>query len=609
MSYRMDAWDFVDQQDSSPLFNGRIPAEIRTLIFEFTLAGSTVPALDRPVRHAFFARDDHEKLDDEANMETSPAGQADDQTEDEGAVQTSDSSEDRPAPAVQMPPASFLFRSRDVTSGWDWLRPGFSGHRKVHTALLRTCRRVYMETYRLPSQGSKIFYTARGPPWCSQSPNEYLSGLAPEAARHIRNLHIFLEPSFLDSELVDLVTGMQKTLRRFGRNRLPRNALPIPQPQTLNLPPFFTAHYHSLNIPPQAPAINPPPVGLLYQIPLPGNPSQMLNVYQHPPLGPGNPQGSPWEPYEPQDTDPAAVMRAWHLTEHLTSLRIYMRRTDWPSWEHNAPLVISPFVVSPYPTTPRRMRASMRDSFEADQKVEPQLRYLSPSIFREWGCWGLLFLQMPKLQTLSIDFETSEDKKSEMETIVDWAHQHWRFPVLRRLAGDSRDPFSRESLRRGRFVRPVSLASWSEDLETLTAADEPVQKTSWRGLPYHFAEQCPVCNVKWDTPNGTPDCAECNKKHRLTSLGKGPQLLVWTVNWTRKVPPKDPEAGANTGESSREPEDQLRPGRVPDPREDGAPANSEGIESHILAMLPEDAQHGTRRQRELDELMNREVVL
>ncbi|KAJ0113941.1 hypothetical protein J7T55_010185 [Diaporthe amygdali] len=458
MSYRMDAWDFVDQQDSSPLFNGRIPAEIRTLIFEFTLAESTVPALDRPVPHAFFARDDHEKLDDEANMETSPAGQADDQTEDEGAVQTSDSSEDRPAPAVQMPPASFLFRSRDVTSGWDWLRPGFSGHRKVHTALLRTCRRVYMETYQLPSQGSKIFYTAKGPTWCSQSPNEYLSGLAPEAARHIRNLHIFLEPSFFDSELVDLVT-------------------------------------------------------------------------------------------------------------------------DWPSWEHNAPLVISPFVVSPYPTTPRRMRASMRDSFEADQK------------------------------TLSIDFETSEDKKSEMETIVDWAHQHWRFPVLRRLAGDSRDPFSRESLRRGRFVRPVSLASWSEDLETLTAADEPVQKTSWRGLPYHFAEQCPVCNVKWDTPNGTPDCAECNKKHRLTSLGKGPQLLVWTVNWTRKVPPKDPEARANTGESSREPEDQLRPGRVPDPREDGAPANSEGIESHIPAMLPEDAQHGTRRQRELDELMNREVVL
>lgn len=41
-------WEFVNPQDSSPLFNGRIPAEIRNVVFEFALAEFVAPALDRP---------------------------------------------------------------------------------------------------------------------------------------------------------------------------------------------------------------------------------------------------------------------------------------------------------------------------------------------------------------------------------------------------------------------------------------------------------------------------------------------------------------------------------------------------------------------------------
>lgn len=573
MSHRMESWDFVDQQGSSPLFNGRIPAEIRTLIFQFTLAESTVPALDRPVQHAFFSRDDHEKLDDEPNLETGPAAQAVDEMGDEDSAQTSNV-EDGQAPAVQMPPASFLSPYKHHSSGWDWLRPGYAGRRKIHTALLKTCRQVYLETYDLPCQGSKIFYNARGPGWCPQSPKGYFSGLAPEAARHIRNLQFFLQMYFLESSLMDMVTGIHRVFGR--RRRLPLMPGNAQAPQPL--------------VPPAPINLNPP-----------GNPPFQLPVYLHPPTH--------LLPSIPLVSDPSEIgpMRAWRVTEHVTSLRIYLRRTDWWNWENNAPLVISPFNSPASRPTLQHMQDSMRASFEADQQLEPQLRSSSPSIIRQWRCWGLLFLRMTNLQTLSIDFETSEDKKSEMETIVDWAQQHWRFPVLRRLSGDARDPFTVEQLRSKGHECPVDLAPWSQDLDVFTAADQPVQKTSWRGLPHHFADQCSGCSTNWSVSDETGDCAVCNKKHKLKSLGKGPQLLVWSVNWTRKKLPRVAEE-TNVAEGSQEPSSQPQPSMVPGRQQDSARPSDVGTESHVLSMLPEDAQHRSRRRRELYELMNREVV-
>ncbi|KAI3401324.1 hypothetical protein diail_11407 [Diaporthe ilicicola] len=582
MSHRMESWDFVHKQDSSPLFNGHIPAEIRTLIFEFALAESVVPAPDRPIQHAFFSRDDHGKLDDEPVMETGPADETDDQRGDEDGGQTPDV-EDGPAPAVQMPPTSFLFPSNRASPGWDWVRPGYTGQRQIQIALLKTCRRVYLETYKLPWQGNKIFYNARGPSWCPDNPKEYISGLAPEAARHIRNLQFFLQMWFLERPLLDMVTGINRVLRR-------RTGLPLvvnaQAPQPL-VPPV-----------PNNPAVQPHPLNPH----TPGNPTLPPFVYRHPRAIPSV--------SDPTEFGP---MRAWRLTEHITSLRIYLRRTDWWQWESNAPLVISPF-NSPGPQVPgtrpslREMQDSMRASFEADQKLDPRLRSLSPSIIKQWRCWGLLFLRMANLQTLSIDFETSEDKKAEMETIVNWAHQHWRFPVLRRLSGDASDPFTIEQLTRDLGRRPVDLAPWAQDLDVLTAADQPVQKSSWRGLPQHFADKCPGCSTNWYADNDTPDCAECNKKYKLKGLGKGPQLLVWSIKWTRKAPPKDAEAGANGGGDGREPDSQSRPSTVPHQQQTSAQSNNVGMESHVLSMLPEDAQHRSRRRRELDELINRKVV-
>lgn len=582
MSYRMDTWDPVNQQYSSPLFS-RIPAEIRTLIFKFTLAESTLPALDRPIRHDFFARDDHEKLDDELDMEGAPVGQAGDRGSHESGVQTLNN-EDGPAPAVQGLPASALVRIQELLSSWDWFRPGYTGQRKIHTNLLRTCRRVYLETYFLPSLGSKIFYNARGPRWCPQSPSQYISALAPGAARHIQNLRIFPQMWWLERDLMDIVTGVfSANSRRHGPHLVP---LSNPRLRPVIHPPF-------LGPIPAAPHVRPP---------------ELPPVSAYPPgfVGP-----SLWRELPPiRDPPEAERLRPWRLTEHITSLRMYLRRTDWWNWESNAPLVISPFNSSPNRPTHQQMQQSILASHEADRLLAPHLRSSSPSAVPHWSCWGLLFLRMPKLQTLTIEFETSEDKKSEMETIVNWAHQHWRFPVLRRLSGDDRDPYTFGHLQRCHNQHPVDLSPWSQDLEVLSAADEPVQKTSWRGLPHHFAGHCPTCSIRWNNQSGTADCTECTKMHKLKGLKKGPQLLVWTVNWKRKVPPRDPEPEASAaGESSREPSGQARQWRASDEREDGAgPSSPAGMESHVLDMLPEDAQYRTRRRRELDELMRREVT-
>lgn len=109
-----------------------------------------------------------------------------------------------------------------MKDSWDWFRPGHSGQRKIHTALPRTCRRVYLETYWLPLQGTKIFYNARGPRWCPRCPAEYVSGLAPGAARNIRNLQISPQMWFLERDLMDLVTGIFSARpRRAGHQLVP----------------------------------------------------------------------------------------------------------------------------------------------------------------------------------------------------------------------------------------------------------------------------------------------------------------------------------------------------------------------------------------------------
>lgn len=577
MNYRIDSWDNVNQQGSSPLFSV-LPPELRNLIFEFALAEFTAPALDRPIQHDLSARDDHEKLQDEPNLESGPASEAGDQQELESTAQSPDV-DNGPAPAVQPPPASLLLRAREMKHSWDWFRPGYTGHRKIKTALLGTCRRVYLEACKLPSAGSKIFYNARGPSWCPQSPRDYVSGLPRGAAQHIRNLQLFPQMCYLEWDLMDLVTGVFTADAYLqGRNsRAPLNQLHFHNPHLLG-PVVFRPVLHAQS----------------YQRTL-----HFGSLPQHA-YRPGSAGPAIWESLRqlsPRNLSEAGGISTWRLTEHLTSLRIYLRRTDWWNWEENAPLVINPF--SPRasrgsPPTVAHMLNSMRTSAETDKRMEPHLR-TTPSSIPRWDCWGLLFLRMPNLEKLTIDFETSDDKKSEMKAIVEWAHLRWRFPVLRRLSGTERDPYTFSHMERSRNNTPVDLSSWSGDLDVLYAADQPVQKTSWRGLPHHFPAICHACRADWGEEEGSPNCEECLKRQKLLALNKGPQLLVWTVNWKRKVPSGHAQPEVDTrGEGSQERGGQPRPWSASTGRQDGPG--------------PRSAEYRARRRRDLDELMRRQVM-
>ncbi|ROV94372.1 hypothetical protein VPNG_09391 [Cytospora leucostoma] len=417
MAYRMDSWDFVDPQNSSPLFSGRIPSEIRSLIFEFALTESVGPARDRHVQHDFFGRSDHDKLNDEP-MLAPPAedmqedGAEDDADYDSGSEYSLEhygNAEAGPAPAVQMPPASSLCPGKDPSSGWDWLRPGYVGQRKLPGAvLLRTCRRIYIETNELPSGAvSKTFYGSNGPYFCPHDPRTYVSQLPPEAARQIRHLVLFSDPQWLELDFFEMITNMYSFLG-YDPNA--------------TVPTFVT----SLHFPPR----------------LSASPS-------------------------------ISSRRLWRVSEHLTSLRIVFRRTDWWGWESNTPLAISPFRLSRRTSAHQIMHEEMLHALE---QPEPLQRLPSPSRIERWSCWGLIFLQMLSLKTLTIAFETSEDKRDEMEAIVRWAHRDWRFPILQRLSGDNSDPFSNTRLFAHGHASPVDLTPWASDLRVLTAEDNDLQR-------------------------------------------------------------------------------------------------------------------------------------
>lgn len=172
---------------------------------------------------------------------------------------------------------------------------------------------------------------------------------------------------------------------------------------------------------------------------------------------------------------------------NLEHLRITLRRSDWWSWERNAALRINPFKGNCY-------HDHTVELMHSDMSAEGR------DIEFARDAWGNAFLQMSKLKTLTIDFETSADKRDEMETIVAWALK-WRFPL--------------------------------PNGQHLSTGGQPASKMSWRGLPHHWSDCCVLCGhyVRYNTPED--DCLECRKTNMLISRGYGPQLLIWTCLWER----------------------------------------------------------------------------
>lgn len=202
----------------------------------------------------------------------------------------------------------------------------------------------------------------------------------------------------------------------------------------------------------------------------------------------------------------------WRLFHNLENFHLTFRRTDWDQWESNEPLVINPYRQSQ--GVPELDIELMRHDMHTALANGTQ-----PSL--EKDAWGRMFNIMASLKTLSITFETAEDKRDEMEEIVRWART-WRFEI--------------SSWRR--WV----LEDNDEVMAHMVADDEPVKKTSWRGLRYHWSDTCPTCSEMPAPMQSGEVCAYCEEKELLLRDGvSGPRILTWTVTWSRKSvdPPVD----------------------------------------------------------------------
>ncbi|KAJ4386003.1 hypothetical protein N0V93_008894 [Gnomoniopsis smithogilvyi] len=209
----------------------------------------------------------------------------------------------------------------------------------------------------------------------------------------------------------------------------------------------------------------------------------------------------------------------WRILHNLEAFHLTLRRTDWDRWEENKALCIDPYrgnSGSPNIETMRLdMQSALLEGFEAQF---------------EDTAWGRMFRIFANLKELSITFETSEDKKDEMEPIVEWART-WRFEIM--------------------SWRHWLLDNNDEVVAHLVDDNRPVKKTSWRGLRYHWSDLCPSCSTSISEPR--QDCPYCHKREALLREGKGPRLLTWTRTWKRQsvVPPGD----LKDTENSPSPED------------------------------------------------------
>ncbi|KAE8447675.1 hypothetical protein EG329_010481 [Mollisiaceae sp. DMI_Dod_QoI] len=194
---------------------------------------------------------------------------------------------------------------------------------------------------------------------------------------------------------------------------------------------------------------------------------------------------------------------------NVEKLKITLRRGDWWWNESNAPLYVHPKrrILSA-----REMLATM-----SLEKTKSPAHNGTMEEFRD-SAWGSAFKQLESLKELEIEFETSDDKKAELEAIVEWA-KTWKFPMKDGLV------LSADGLDVKRMVWQASMSEWSH--------------------------QCPYCG----NPNRAP-CAtivipeqttgetagetteeirrqrpECIERTRRRARGEGPTLHVISVRW------------------------------------------------------------------------------
>ncbi|KAF7869842.1 hypothetical protein EAF04_004626 [Stromatinia cepivora] len=281
-----------------------------------------------------------------------------------------------------------------------YTRPGFTCRTKLHTSLLRTCRRIYLETYHLPPASiPHVFWHARYPP--SLAPNDYFSRLPDYQLALARSIHLHTQ---------------------------------------------------------------------LYWL---------------------------------QDSFPRLTSRSF--LQNITSLKITIRRGDWWWNERNEPLAINPC----------RGNADifqMRQEMECSRRGEPS-NWLA-------GKWGTALTHMSKLEVFEMEFETSEEKREELRTIVEWART-WEFPMGERgVLSTLKNPDPR--------VRELgNVKTWE-----------------WRGKKVHWSDICPYCvgNTCHRTgPEEGKNGDKCRERKELMEREEGPMLVVMELKWKLRAHPEGGE--------------------------------------------------------------------
>jgi len=233
------------------------------------------------------------------------------------------------------------------------------------------------------------------------------------------------------------------------------------------------------------------------------------------------------------------------VLDNVSYLRLTFRSTDWWHWsEPDVPLDVNPF--SPFPI-----------SSGMYQGVTPADN--EGFLLADFRSWAVAFALMRNLRTIVIDFEGTEDRRAQLERLVDNAANKWQFlvfsnppPPVVKLDGEllawaldtseipaGRAPWMRMTnpMYRIRSGEPGIVCSDGKPVARnwLTTEGNEIVKMSWRGLPFHWTFKCPDCNTDgW----GNKECWTCDYEQRMRGKGKGPRLYSWTVTWTAK--PEEP---------------------------------------------------------------------